>query len=39
MAIRIVRFNMTKSREDYNITLDKVAKAAKWDEDQVCLAI
>jgi hypothetical protein len=29
MSIRMARFNMTKSTEDYRVTLERVAMAAK----------
>jgi hypothetical protein len=31
MGIKMARFNMTKSMENYKITLDRAAMAAKWD--------
>jgi hypothetical protein len=33
MRIKMAQFNMTKSLEDYKITLQRVAMAAKWTSD------
>jgi hypothetical protein len=33
MGIRMARFNMTKSMEDYKVTVERVAMAAKFDEN------
>jgi hypothetical protein len=33
MGIKIARFHMTKTLEDYRVTLDRVAMAAKWNSN------
>jgi hypothetical protein len=33
MGIRMARFSMTKSIEDYKVTVDRVTMAVKWDEN------
>jgi hypothetical protein len=33
MGIKMARFNMTKSMKDYKVTVDRLAMAAKWDEN------
>jgi hypothetical protein len=32
MGIRMAHLNMTKSLEDFRVTLDRVAMAAGWDK-------
>jgi hypothetical protein len=33
MGIEMARFNMTKSMEDGKVTVERLANAAKWDEN------
>jgi hypothetical protein len=33
MGIKMAQFNTAKSFEDFRVTLDRVAMAAKWDDN------
>jgi hypothetical protein len=35
MGIKIAKLDLEKSLEDYKVTLERIAMAAKWDEDMV----
>jgi hypothetical protein len=33
MGIKIARFDLTKNLEDFKVTLERIAMAAKWNDD------
>ncbi len=35
MCIKISKFGLEKSLEDYKVTLERIAMAAKWDKETI----